>query len=117
MYATTDITVKEHLKSLEQIGYGVLNMSICTAAYILNQYVGELKTTTPKPNKKKETPKWIKNIENSTETTSKFISKLTTIKVWKKSNTYSKNQKCLKGMFEKQFGNKKLQTLGVVTSV
>ena len=54
----------------------------------------------------------VKNIETSIENTRKFIGKLTTaIACKKKSNTYSKNQKRLKDMFEKQFGNTKLRTL------
>ena len=111
MFATIDIILKEHLESLELIGYWVLNVSVYTAAYTIKQYVGELKTTAPSQNKMKETPKWIKNIENSIKNTRKFIGKLTTVIACKKSNTCSKNQKLLKDMFEKQFGNTKLRTL------
>ena len=64
-------------------------------------------------NKKKETTKWIKNIEISIENTRKFIGKLTTVIACKKLNTYSKNQTRLKDMFEKQFGNTRLQTLNL----
>ena len=111
MYATIGIIVKEHLKSLEQIDYWVLNKSVYTTAYTIKQYVGELQTTAAMKNKTKETPKWIKNIETSIENTRKFIGRLTIVIACKKSNTYSKNQKRLKDMFEKQFGNTKLQTL------
>ena len=105
------LTVKEHLKSLEQIDCWVWNVSVYTAAYTIRQYGGELKTTAPTQNKKKETLKWIKNIETSIENTRKFIGKLTTVTVCKKTNTFFKNQKCLKDMFEKEFVNTKLQTL------
>ena len=86
-------------------------MCVYTTAYTTKHYVGELKTTAPTQNKKKETSKWTKNIENSTENTRKFIGKLTIVIACKNSNTYSKNQKRLKDMFEKQFGNTKLRTL------
>ena len=86
-------------------------MSVYTAAYTIKHYGGELKATAPTQNKKKETPKWIKNIETSTENTRKFIGKLTTIIACKKANTFFKNQKRLEDMFEKQFGNTKLRTL------
>ena len=102
------LTVKEHLESLEQIDCWVSNVSVYTAAYTIRQYGGELKTTAPTQNKKKETLKWIKNIETSIENTRKFIGKLTACK---KTNTFFKNHKCLKDMLEKQFGNTKLQTL------
>ena len=110
-YATIDIIVKEHLESLEQMDYWVLNVSVYTAAYTIKKYVRELKTTATKQNKNKETPKWTKNIETSIENTRKFIGKLTTVIACKKSSTYSKNQKRLKDMFEKQFGNTKVRTL------
>ena len=111
LYTTVDIIAKEHLESLELIDYWVLNVSVYTAAYTIKQYVGVLKTTALTQNKITETPKWIKNIENSIENTRKVIGKLTTVIACKKSSTYSKNQKRLKDMFEKQFGNTKLRTL------
>ena len=37
LYATVDIIVKEHLVSLEQINYWVLNVSVYTAAYTIKQ--------------------------------------------------------------------------------
>ena len=45
LYAVIDIIVNEHLESLEQIDYWVLNVSVCTAPYTIKQYVGQLKTT------------------------------------------------------------------------
>ena len=58
LYATIDIIVKEHLESLEQMDYWVLNVSVYTAAYTIKKEVRELKTTAPKQSKSKETPKW-----------------------------------------------------------
>ena len=81
MHTTTDFIVKEHLESLELIDYWVLNVSVYTAAYTIEQYVGETKA--PTQNKMKETQKWIKNIENSIESTRKFIGKLNRYSVQK----------------------------------
>ena len=68
------------LELLEQIDYWVLNVSVYNVAYNFKRYLGDLKTQ----KKKKETPKYIKNIEISIENTRKFVGKFTTVIACKK---------------------------------
>ena len=57
LYTTIYLIIKEHLESLEQVDYWVLNVSVYTAAYTIKQYVGELKDTTLTQTKNNKLPK------------------------------------------------------------